>query len=523
MAAAPAAPASTSSTTAAAPCRRARRGPIVLTIHDLQYRTLPASTSTPLKRRYLRVADAPLGAPGRRRRRAERVRPRAPSSRRFGVDPERVVVVPHGVDRAGRASTDADELRAALRPRRPALRRLPGDHPSAQEPPLPARPAGRAVERPRPARSSCSAAAGSPRTTSSAAIDAARARRPRVVRPGRVPDADRDGLIAARRGARVPVASTRASARRCSRRWRSGTPVVCSDRAALPEVVGDAALVRPLDRRRVGGRARRGRRARATSSSPPGARRAALVHDGGVRAPRWPTAYRQRVRGDVTRRHAADRRALPALRARHRADRPGDDAHRRRAGGARPRAARRRRPAVVPPATPSSRAGPAGSSGARRRRGGRSAGPPVPGRRQARPRCAGPPGSPASRLLAGVAGLGAGGWFRRADAVIAMSPPLTLGVTGRLVAWSHRAPLVFNIQDVFPDAAVETGAITNRRVIAAAAWLERLSYRRADAVTVLVRRPRAPTSSASCRPPRRDRAHDPQLRRHRRDPARPTG
>ena len=81
-------------------------------------------------------------------------------------------------------------------------------------------------------------------------------------------------------------------------------------------------------------------------------------------------------------------------------------------------------------------------------------------------------------MLAGWAGLGAGGWLRRADAVIAMSPPLTLGLTGRLVAWSHRAPLVFNIQDVFPDAAVETGAITDRRVIAVARWLERVSYRR---------------------------------------------
>jgi colanic acid biosynthesis glycosyl transferase WcaI len=87
--------------------------------------------------------------------------------------------------------------------------------------------------------------------------------------------------------------------------------------------------------------------------------------------------------------------------------------------------------------------------------------------------------------LAGWAGGGAGGWFRRADAVIAMSPPLTIGMTGRLVAWSHRAPLVFNIQDVFPDAAVQTGAITNRRVIAVASWLERVSYRLADAVTVL--------------------------------------
>jgi colanic acid biosynthesis glycosyl transferase WcaI len=88
-------------------------------------------------------------------------------------------------------------------------------------------------------------------------------------------------------------------------------------------------------------------------------------------------------------------------------------------------------------------------------------------------------------LLALAAGLSAGGWFRRADGVIAMSPPLTLGTTGRLVAWAHRCPLVFNIQDVFPDAAVATGAVTNRAVVASASWLERVSYRLADSVTVL--------------------------------------
>jgi putative colanic acid biosynthesis glycosyltransferase WcaI len=87
--------------------------------------------------------------------------------------------------------------------------------------------------------------------------------------------------------------------------------------------------------------------------------------------------------------------------------------------------------------------------------------------------------------LALASGLAAGGWLRRADGVIAMSPPLTMGGTGRLVAWSHRAPLVFNVQDVFPDAAVATGAVSNRGLVAAARSLERVSYRLADAVTVL--------------------------------------
>jgi colanic acid biosynthesis glycosyl transferase WcaI len=90
-------------------------------------------------------------------------------------------------------------------------------------------------------------------------------------------------------------------------------------------------------------------------------------------------------------------------------------------------------------------------------------------------------------VLAGLQGLRTAGWFRRADVVIAMSPPLTLGLTGRVVATLRRAPLIFNIQDVFPDAAIQTGAITDRRIIAAARWLERVSYRSADAVTVLSR------------------------------------
>lgn len=73
----------------------------------------------------------------------------------------------------------------------------------------------------------------------------------------------------------------------------------------------------------------------------------------------------------------------------------------------------------------------------------------------------------------------------RPDVVMAMSPPLTLAQAGWAAAKARRAPMVFNIQDVFPDAAVETGTLTNPKVIAAASRLERWSYQLADAVTVL--------------------------------------
>ncbi|CAB4680204.1 unannotated protein [freshwater metagenome] len=87
--------------------------------------------------------------------------------------------------------------------------------------------------------------------------------------------------------------------------------------------------------------------------------------------------------------------------------------------------------------------------------------------------------------IAGVCTLFAGGIHRRPAAIISMSPPLTLGLTGWLAARLRFTTAIFNIQDVFPDAAIETGAITNKRIISAARWLERVSYHRSDAVVVL--------------------------------------
>ncbi|MFM8955995.1 MAG: glycosyltransferase family 4 protein [Actinomycetota bacterium] len=73
----------------------------------------------------------------------------------------------------------------------------------------------------------------------------------------------------------------------------------------------------------------------------------------------------------------------------------------------------------------------------------------------------------------------------RVDAVIAMSPPLTLGIVGWLAAVGRRTRLIFNVQDVFPDAVIKTGAVKSRVLISLASSLERFTYRRASAVAVL--------------------------------------
>jgi colanic acid biosynthesis glycosyl transferase WcaI len=77
--------------------------------------------------------------------------------------------------------------------------------------------------------------------------------------------------------------------------------------------------------------------------------------------------------------------------------------------------------------------------------------------------------------------------LRGHEVVMGMSPPILLGQAALAVGRARRAPVVFNVQDIFPDVAVALGALTDRRVIAAASALERRLYRRADAVTVLSR------------------------------------
>lgn len=71
------------------------------------------------------------------------------------------------------------------------------------------------------------------------------------------------------------------------------------------------------------------------------------------------------------------------------------------------------------------------------------------------------------------------------DVVFAMSPPLTLALSGWVAARRWGVPLVFNVQDVFPDVAIAVGALKGERVIRAAEALERFCYERSAAVTVL--------------------------------------
>jgi glycosyltransferase involved in cell wall biosynthesis len=70
-----------------------------------------------------------------------------------------------------------------------------------------------------------------------------------------------------------------------------------------------------------------------------------------------------------------------------------------------------------------------------------------------------------------------------AEVVIGETPPLFVGAAGVLYARRKRAAYVLNVADLWPESAVELGALNNPWAIAAATRLERWTYAHADLIT----------------------------------------
>jgi hypothetical protein len=73
----------------------------------------------------------------------------------------------------------------------------------------------------------------------------------------------------------------------------------------------------------------------------------------------------------------------------------------------------------------------------------------------------------------------------RADVVLATSPPLFTGLAGLALARLNRAPLVLDVRDLWPAAAVSLNQIPSERAVRAGERLERFLYRQAAAVTTV--------------------------------------
>lgn len=68
------------------------------------------------------------------------------------------------------------------------------------------------------------------------------------------------------------------------------------------------------------------------------------------------------------------------------------------------------------------------------------------------------------------------------DIIIVVSPPLFTSIAARILARLKRRPYIFNVADIWPESAVQLGALHNRLLIWMAERLEWTTYRHASAV-----------------------------------------
>lgn len=71
------------------------------------------------------------------------------------------------------------------------------------------------------------------------------------------------------------------------------------------------------------------------------------------------------------------------------------------------------------------------------------------------------------------------------DIIFTLSPPLWLGLSAYLIGKTKGIPFVYNVQDLFPEAAVKLGALSNEYAINFFEKLERFVYTKAKCVPVI--------------------------------------
>jgi colanic acid biosynthesis glycosyl transferase WcaI len=79
---------------------------------------------------------------------------------------------------------------------------------------------------------------------------------------------------------------------------------------------------------------------------------------------------------------------------------------------------------------------------------------------------------------------------RKPSVIFVPSPPLTAGVSAWVLGRLRSAPFVYNVQEIYPDIAINLGALKNGTLIRLMYALERFVYRRARAITVIAPRMR---------------------------------
>lgn len=75
--------------------------------------------------------------------------------------------------------------------------------------------------------------------------------------------------------------------------------------------------------------------------------------------------------------------------------------------------------------------------------------------------------------------------MKRPDVLYAYHPPLTVGVTASLLRLLRRIPVVYDVQDMWPDTLRATGMMNNKKILSIIAKVCQWVYRRLDHLVVL--------------------------------------
>ncbi len=71
------------------------------------------------------------------------------------------------------------------------------------------------------------------------------------------------------------------------------------------------------------------------------------------------------------------------------------------------------------------------------------------------------------------------------DIILATSPPLFIGIIAMVLSQIKRIKFVFEVRDLWPESAIETGVVTNKLIIKLSYWLEKKIYKKAFLINVL--------------------------------------
>jgi colanic acid biosynthesis glycosyl transferase WcaI len=73
----------------------------------------------------------------------------------------------------------------------------------------------------------------------------------------------------------------------------------------------------------------------------------------------------------------------------------------------------------------------------------------------------------------------------RPDVIILTVPPLLAILPATIFSWLYNCPVVLNVQDILPDAAVRIGLLKNKWMIRTLAALEKFGYRTSHTISVI--------------------------------------